>query len=118
MTFRRSPLPVGAIVLVLLLALTLVATCYRGSEAVVTARVSSKERVCKDSGDSIECEYLVFTDRETLKVVDTLLYGRFNSSDVYGRIEDGRTYRFTVVGWRLPWASQYRNVVRVEEVPS
>lgn len=92
---------------------------YKSTERAVTATVEGKERVCsRDSDGRSKCEYLVFTDEGTFKVVDSFLYGRFDSSDVYGRLDEDTRYRFDVAGFRLPFLSQYPNIVSTpEEIP-
>jgi hypothetical protein len=97
------------------LVITLCVGLYKGSERNVTAVVESKERVCGGSNDGhSSCKYLVFTDHGTFKVTDTILYTRFDSSDVYGRIEAHKTYKFHVVGWRYGLFSMYPNVLRAD----
>lgn len=73
----------------------------------VTFTVTEKERV----SDGESSYYLVYTDGETFKNSDILALGKFDSSDVYGRIEIGEKYRATVCGWRVPWLSWHRNIV-------
>lgn len=68
-------------------------------------------------------KYLVFTkteDGETrvFSVEDSLLRFRWNSSDVYGEIDVGKTYRFTVVGFRIEILSMYENIIDFEEISS
>lgn len=81
----------------------------------VTTKVISKENVCNGSGDSVSCDYLVFTEAGTFKISDAI-FGttRFNSSDVYGRIVEGQTYTITSYGWRLPFFSEYPNIEKIE----
>jgi hypothetical protein len=73
----------------------------------VTVQVTGKERI-QDTG------YLVFTKEETFKNTDTIAFLKFNSSDVYGRIPVGSTCQLTVNGWRVPFLSLYRNIIKVE----
>lgn len=78
----------------------------------VTATVSRAERVCTPGSEGgIDCRYLVFTDETTFENRDDLWVGKFNSSDLHGRIRDGGTYRFTISGWRVPFFSWYPNIV-------
>ena len=65
--------------------------------------------------------YLVFTENEqgemeVLEVSDSLIAGRFDSSDLYGRIEIGKKYRFKVAGTRNYFFSWYPNIYEAEEV--
>ncbi|QZI88554.1 hypothetical protein SIPHO037v1_p0113 [Vibrio phage 70E35.2] len=60
--------------------------------------------------------YLVYTDKETYKVEDTLAYFNYRSSDVWGKLAKGNTYEFTTTYWRVPWFSMFENIVEVKEV--
>lgn len=77
----------------------------------VTFTVKDKGRVC-DSGNS-SCYYLIYTDKGTFKDSDSLMNGKFNSSDVYGSITVGKTYNATVYGWRNGFLSMYKNIVDI-----
>lgn len=120
MTRHTRPLAIVAVVFVIAV-IAAIAVAGSGSFALteeVTATVLDKERVCSGNSDGgIDCNYLIFTDTETFKVADSLIIGRWNSSDVYGRIRRDRTYKFVVYGWRVGWASEYRNIKDFEEVP-
>jgi len=101
--------------LVLAVAMVIICSgCYRGTETYVTAKVLKAERVSMGSGDTLQHRYLVFTEHETFEVADTITYGRFNSSDLYGRLEIGKTYRLKVAGWRIPIFSSYRNIIEAQ----
>ncbi len=69
-------------------------------------RVTDKENVV--SGD--QSTYLIFTDREVFANEDSLLEGKYNSSDVYSALEEDKCYTLTVYGWRVPFLSMYRNI--------
>ena len=77
----------------------------------VTIMVSGKERIAEEGGG----KYLVFTEGEVFQNTDCLFRGKFNSSDVYGQLEPGKSYRALVYGWRIPFFSMYRNIVRISE---
>lgn len=82
-----------------------------GTIEVVTATVTDKERITTGSGENMESKYLVFTNRETFENTDSLWHGKFNSSDLQGRLKVGETYRFKVYGWRIGFMSSYRNII-------
>ncbi len=85
-----------------------------GTRDSVTATVKKTEAVVTGSGSSTKRIYLVFTDKETLCNKDSLMYLKFNSSDIYGEIQPGATYRFNVYGWRIPFLSMYRNIISAD----
>lgn len=60
--------------------------------------------------------YLVYTDKDTYKVEDTVAYFNYRSSDVWGKLAKGNTYEFTTIYWRVPWFSMFENIVEVKEV--
>lgn len=77
----------------------------------VTAHIIRAERVTyKHNGI-----YLVFTEKETFCIKDNWFLFRFNSSDDYGKIEAKKEYKFTVYGFRVPFLSWYRNIIKIKE---
>jgi len=96
----------------LLVACLLVALCagvYRGSAENVTIVVQEKERVA----DSDSSKYLIWAeDGDVFENTDSLWFGKFNSSDLYGDLMVGNEYCVTVAGWRIPFFSMYRNIIR------
>jgi hypothetical protein len=51
------------------------------------------------------------------KDVDSKLFLKFKSSDIYAQVERDHWYRFKTVGWRLSWKSWYENVLRATPLP-
>ncbi|WP_431911639.1 hypothetical protein [Nonomuraea jabiensis] len=78
-----------------------------------TITVQDKDRVC-DGGKDGTCRYLIFTDQGTYENTDTLFAGKFDSSNVQGRMKVGRTYEVEVRGWRIPFLSTYPNITQIE----
>ncbi|HAU87640.1 MAG TPA: hypothetical protein DCW90_19755 [Lachnospiraceae bacterium] len=79
--------------------------------------ITGKERIT--NGD--RSDYLIFcqtTDEKTLvlKNSDNLVRGKYNSSDLYGEIEEGKNYRVNVVGYRVQFLDWYENILSIEEV--
>lgn len=63
-------------------------------------------------------QYLVFLDEgEVLENSDSFFNGKWNSSDVYNRLEEGHCYEFSVYGWRVNFLSWYKNILEYDEVP-
>lgn len=60
--------------------------------------------------------YLIYSEDSTYEITDSLLRLRFNSSDLYGRMEVGKTYEITVGGKRVPLFSWYPNIYKAVEV--
>lgn len=73
--------------------------------------VNDKERVSYNDVGS----YLIYTSDEVFKNSDDWRVGKFNSSDLYGQLEVGKTYQCKVYGWRVPFLSWYRNIYDCKE---
>lgn len=84
-------------------------------EVVVTVTDKGIKNFAKKS------KYLIFAQDESgetqvFEITDSLLKFRFNSADVYGKIQKDKTYRITVCGSRIPIFSWYPNIYNVEEL--
>ena len=53
---------------------------------------------------------------ESYEITDSALAKRFNSSDLYGEIEIGKTYVFIVGGNRVPFMSWYPDIFSATEI--
>ena len=83
---------------------------YYSIRTDVTVTVTGKERITKISNGSDQSYYLVYTDAGTFKVEDSILLWNWSSSDVYGKLIQGQSYRIKAVGFRLPFLSEYPNI--------
>lgn len=112
MPVATSSSSIGAIAALILLAGLggCSALAHATTKASVQAVVTDKERIARGNSS----KYLIFTDRETFENTDSLLAGKFDSSDIYGRIQPGQVCNFRVVGWRIPFLSTYRNILSAE----
>lgn len=81
-------------------------------EQEITITVKHKERVVSKETS----KYLVWSEDETFENRDSLIKGKFNSSDLYGELEKDHTYKCKVYGWRVQFLSWYRNIVECKEV--
>lgn len=73
--------------------------------------VESKDMAARD-GSPV---YKVFAREGVYESRDSLLLGKFDSADVYGRLQPGKAYRVHACGTRWPFLSMFPNVVRVHE---
>lgn len=115
--YRNSaPLPNRFGMILAFLAIVAVLFSYpmalMGSRTTVTATVNRTESVNSGKGH----KYLVFTDVGVFENTDSLWFGKWDSSDVYNSLAVGGTYRFEVVGWRMPFFSMYQNIIAAEKV--
>lgn len=82
---------------------------YSVSKETIEITVNDKERIT--TGD--ESKYLVYTEGETFENVDDLVRLKFSSSDLQGSLKKDSTYKVLVIGWRVPFLSKYRNILKV-----
>lgn len=116
--YRREPNVtawiLGALALILVLGVVF-ASCssyYKDSQVKIT--VTGKESV--NTGDGHE--YRVYTKDETYVMKDSLLKGRFRTSNDYGALQSGHTYICTKFGWRVPLFSMFQNLRDCKPVAS
>ena len=98
------------IIAAVLAAITYPAIYYSKWDTQV-ATVTDKQRITKTVDGNDQSYYLVYTDKGTFKVEDSIVLFRFNSSDLYGSIKQDSTYTFRTVGFRAGFFSEYPNVV-------
>lgn len=108
---KRTEVIVGIIVAVVVVALISFKFAYNNHDCIAT--VTDKER--HENG-----YYLIFCeDMEGNTIVfkndDTLLRGKWNSSDMYSEIKIGETYLFHLNGYRNEFWSFYENILDFEE---
>lgn len=87
---------------------------YRFTQEEVTVNVTKTESVTSGSGQDISSKYLVFAEEETFENTDCLWAGKFRSSDLHGALGRPGNYTLLVYGWRIPFLSQYRNIIRIK----
>lgn len=84
------------------------ATNIRTIEGTVTDKVVKSDKymvfIQDDSGETVP-----------LEITDSLFKMRFNSSDLWGDIEKGKTYIFEVGGSRWDVRSWYPNIYKAKE---
>lgn len=102
----------AGIALVLLIAVVALTVSY-AQTSDETLRITGKESV--STGHDGGHEYRVYTNQGTFKVTDSIVHPRFNSADVYGRLETGKTYNCTVYGYRIPFFSSFKNILHCTE---
>jgi hypothetical protein len=87
----------------------------------VTFTVTKSERVTYKHGDDYDSKYLIWTTKadgtdEVFEDTDTMWFGKFNSSDLYGKLKPCHTFNAQVNGWRMPMWSTYRNILKAHDV--
>jgi hypothetical protein len=83
------------------------------SVEMINIDVQDKERITTGSGKNISSKFIVYTDGEVFENTDTILFSKWNSTDIQGYLKGGESYTVKVVGWRIPFLSTYRNIISV-----
>lgn len=66
------------------------------------------------AGNKNKYANLVYTDKGTFENTDSWFPLKRDSSDLYGKLHEGNTYTCEVVGWRVPVANKYPDLIRCE----
>lgn len=118
-SLRRSitnmlPIIVFVTIIILILAFC-IGSSFNDTEYIVT--ITDKEVKKTDDTD----KYLIYAEdlngnTYVFENTDEFLRFKFDSSDMYGQIKEGETYKLTVIGYRVPFMSMYQNIIEIEEV--
>lgn len=126
--YRSSSWSASEIFSVVVFGIIIVCICARfmhfcsyefSDETTYTATVTRMEVKNKRNSS----KYLVFTrlvdtgEIRVFQITDSYSHLRFDSSDLYGTIEEDKTYIFTVYGYRTEELSEYENILSAVEVP-
>lgn len=107
---------VGVVIVAVIAAVFGACQEYMGSTRDVTVRVNKTGQTCTGSGSSHSCTNLVYTSGGTFKNSDSLLAGKFDSSDVTGELCPGGVYKLKVRGYRQGFLNMWPNILKVEQV--
>lgn len=100
----------GSIIAIVAVVLSFPILTYTSKDVVESTLIKDKERIVQ-TDDSY---YLVYTDKGVYKNADSLLYFKFDSSDLYNELEPGMTCDLDVYWFRVPFFSMYENIVSVK----
>lgn len=57
-----------------------------------------------------DAKYLIYTDKGTFEISDSLTRWQWRSSDLYGCIENNKSYNIKYYGFRFGFLSDYKNI--------
>ena len=103
----------------ILIAALALSGCSTMNQQQRECTITGKESVNTTSNTSSAKthEYRVYTEQcGTLKVADTLSYGRWDSSEFYARLKEGETYNLLTGGYRNGFLSMFPNILEAEKV--
>ena len=103
-------------IIAILIIIMIFIICIFGSTGCVgymneqTTECEIKDKWIKRPSGSDNEIYLVNCGGTTYKISDLLWKGKFNSADIYGNLEIGKTYEITTTGYRWGYFSEYQNI--------
>lgn len=114
-------LAIGIVVAIIAVIVGAALAFNYATRSTVTFEVTDKglRTDCDRSGNgdgNCKSTYMVYTDHGTFKDTDNILFLKTRSSDLYGELEKGHSYRCEVNGFRVPWTSSYKNLLSCEKV--
>ncbi len=83
-----------------------------------TIQIEIKDKYIKrqGSGETAKDVYMIVdTNNNTYEITDLLFIGKFNSTDIYNRLDIGQVYIVEVTGVRNNFMSWYRNINKIIE---
>ena len=91
---------------------------YLTMRTIESARIKDKQisTESQKKDGKVKSTYLIYTDHGVFRNDDAGWHMKFNSSDLYGNLDKGESYRLTVYGWRIPILSMYPNIVRARPI--
>lgn len=117
----RSLMAIGVIGIIALFAVNLansvVKTTYHD---VKVERLINQQILSGGYLDDIQTEYryLVVTNKGTFICESSILYGKFNNSDIFWHLKEGSSYTMTVVGVGKSFLFDYANIIEVDSTRS
>lgn len=117
---KNKIIKISILVIIMVAGLVVLTGCTETTNIVDTAEEKKDEIVLvKDKWVKRVNDrdlYLIGTENEVFKVEDNLFIGKFNSGDIYNKIEVGKKYKIKTTGTRSSFMSWYRNINTAEEV--
>lgn len=100
------------IVLSIIFLVASYSVAYYFSTETIEVVIKDKERITTGNGENIKSKFIVYTKDEVFENTDSWLFFKFNSADFQNKLEIGKTYKVKVAGWRVPFLSMYRNIIK------
>ena len=87
---------------------------YITSAQELEVTIKDKERITDGSGENITSKFIVYTQEEVFENTDSWLFLKFNSTDFQNELKVDSSYVIKAAGWRIPFFSSYRNIVKIK----
>ena len=111
--------PLWTSLIIVLIFLAFGALYINCNEAVYTVTIT--EKVTVDTQTNKAPQMLIYAENKYGSLLvfensDSFIRGKNNSKHVFEELEEGHTYKLTVVGSRIPIFNMYENIIGYSEV--
>ena len=100
---------IGIIIIVIIAVISINFTY--GNEQNI--EITVKDKYIKRYDDS-DMYMVVDTSGNAYKITDMMFLGKFDSTDIYNKLEIGNTYKIKTTGYRNKFFSSYPNINKIE----
>ena len=85
------------------------------TEKEITINITNSEKFGDEEGS-----YLIFTPDEVFENENNYYHDKHNATEVFNKLQKGRTYKVKVCSFYLPFIPHFRNIIEVvnEEFPA
>lgn len=83
---------------------------------VQNLEITVKDKYIKRSGSEKDKYLIVDTDGNTYQITDLGFKGKWNSTDLYNKLDIGKTYKIETSGIRSGFMSLYPNINKIKTV--
>lgn len=105
------------ITIMIIVVLTILMFCglFNGYLNNQERKITVSDKYIKRSGEK-DIYLVVDENKNTYKITDLFFKFKFNSTDLYNELEEGKTYKVKTSGFRIKILSEYPNINKVEYV--
>lgn len=82
---------------------------------IQSIEITVKDKYVKRSGSEEDKYLVVDSEGNTYEITDLTFIGKWNSTDLYNKLEIGKTYKIETSGIRNGFLSMYPNINKIEE---
>jgi len=101
---------IGVFILILIYSIVFCPIASRTSSGYMTITINDKS-INTQGGEG----YLVFTDKGVFANRDSVMWWKWNTSDIQNQLEIGETYEVHYHWFRVPLFSWYKNILTAKE---
>lgn len=82
---------------------------------IQSIEITVKDKYVKRSGSEEDKYLVVDSEGNAYEITDLTFIGKWNSTDLYNKLEIGKTYKIETSGIRNGFLSMYPNINKIEE---